>query len=298
MPCSRSSTGKAPQRRVNTVGERSTTAGTEVVQPRLAATVILLRDGDAGPEVFMVRRHMDSDFVGGAYVFPGGRVDSDDSQAEEFCVGLGSDEASRKLQIESGGLALFVAAIRECFEEAGILLAYDQDGDLLNSRHSELAATERARLNAGEVSFLDIVRRNGWKLATDRMHYWAHWITPEGQPKRYDTRFFLTSTPRSQDAVHDDLELTHSAWISPQEALAKAQRKEWTIIFPTLRNLMTLLDFASTEEAEEAGRRRGEVETVQPRILRAPGGFQAVLPGDPGYEDASPSAQALGAQAR
>ena len=241
----------------------------------------------------MMKRHVQSDFVGGAYVFPGGRVDPEDSEAEELATGLDDPAASRRLQLEGGGLAFFVAAIRECFEEAGVLLAYGDDEELIRLENPQKAAEVevlRARLNAGENSFLDLARDQGWRLAVDRMHYWAHWITPEGQPKRYDTRFFLATAPPDQNAVHDDGELVDSAWVTPQEAIEKAQSKEWMIIFPTLRNLMTLTGFSSAAEAEAAGRRRGRVETQQPRIIRRAGGIQAVLQGDPGWDDAEPAA--------
>jgi len=260
------------------------------VEARGAATVILLRDSASGPEVFMMRRHPRSDFVGGAYVFPGGRVDPEDSDGADLCFGLDDERASQRLQLPAGGLAYFVAAVRECFEEAGVLLAYDSDGEILDLHDPDLAAVAAAgrdKLNQGKLPFLEFVGERGWRLATDRMHYWAHWITPEGQPKRFDTRFFLAVAPARQTAVHDDHELTSSAWVTPREALDKAEKKEWTIIFPTLRNLMTLVDFSSTAEAEDAGRRRGEVEVQQPRILRREGGIQAVLPGDPGYESAA-----------
>ena len=265
----------------------------KAVEAQFAATVILLRDSPRGPEIFMMKRHVQSDFVGGAYVFPGGRVDPEDSEAEVLATGLDDIDASRRLQLERGGLAFFVAAIRECFEEAGVLLAYDGDGELIRLDDPEKAAEVevlRARLNAGEESFLDLAHDQEWRLAVDRMHYWAHWITPEDQPKRYDTRFFLATAPPGQTAAHDDGELVESAWVTPQEAIDKSESKEWMVIFPTLRNLMTLTSFASAAEAEEAGRRRGQVETLQPRIVRRAGGIQAVLPGDPGWDDAEPAA--------
>ena len=267
------------------------TESEQAVEARFAATVILLRDSPRGPEIFMMKRHVQSDFVGGAYVFPGGRVDPEDSEAEELATGLDDLDASRRLQIQHGGLAFFVAAIRECFEEAGVLLAYGDDGELIRLEDPEKAAQVealRTRLNVGEESFLDLAHSQGWRLAVDRMHYWAHWITPEGQPKRYDTRFFLATAPPAQTAVHDDGELVDSAWVTPQEAIEKSERREWMVIFPTLRNLMSLTGFSSAAEAEEAGRRRGEVETLQPRIIRREGGIQAVLPGDPGWDDAEP----------
>jgi 8-oxo-dGTP pyrophosphatase MutT (NUDIX family) len=269
--------------------------GAALVQPRAAASVILLRDTGGGPEVFMVERHLSAKFVGGAHVFPGGRVDPDDAEAEDLCAaldgrGLDDREASRRLHLERNGLAYYVAAIRECFEEAGVLLAYDRGGRLLDAGDERTAAMleeSRRALNAGEIGFLDLARRDGFRLAVDRMHYWAHWITPEQSPIRFDTRFFLATVPSHQAAVHHAAELAGSEWIRPAAALGKAERGEWTMILPTLRNLATIAGFSSIAEAEEAGRRRREIATQKPRILRRPEGIQVVLPGDDGWEEAA-----------
>lgn len=263
-------------------------------ETRNAATVILLRDTETTPEVFMMERHIRSDFVGGAHVFPGGKVDDADESLEDLCVGLDDHQASSRLHLQRGGLAYFVAAIRECYEEAGVLLAYGDNNELLDLSDPQFHAhieEQRNRLNARQVDFVSLAREEGWQLATDHIHYWAHWITPEGQPLRFDTRFFLAAAPANQVAIHDDHELTASDWISPRGALEKAEAGEWTIIFPTLRNLMALTDFKSTADAEDAARRRGEVETLQPRILKTSGGIQIVLPGDPGWEEAAPRGQ-------
>jgi 8-oxo-dGTP pyrophosphatase MutT (NUDIX family) len=271
-------------------GDRSAGApAATVAVPRPASSVILLRDGDLGPEVFMVERQRSAKFVGGAHVFPGGRLDPEDADAADLCIGLDDDAASRRLNLERGGLAHYVAAIRECFEEAGVLLAYDSDGRLVTASDQRAGADlEEARraLNAREIAFLDLARARGWRLAVDRMHYWAHWITPEDSPIRFDTRFFLTTAPAEQSAVHDDGELAGSEWVRPLDALRKAERGEWTIIFPTLKNLTTLLAFATAGEAEAAGARRGDVEALEPRVLRRPEGIQVVLPGDEGWEEA------------
>ena len=240
--------------------------------------MILLRDGELGPEVFMVERQKSARFVGGAHVFPGGRVDPEDALAAELCLGLDDEAASKRLDVERGGLAHYVAAIRECFEEAGVLLAYDAAGrplDIANA--SAIAELDEARraLNAREVGFLELARAHGWRLAVDRMHYWSHWITPESSPIRFDTRFFLTTVAPDQGAVHDDGELSGSEWVRPLVALRKAERGEWTIIFPTLKNLGSLLTFATTGEAaasrSQARRDRGA------RAARA-----APARGDPG----------------
>src|SRR5688572_16775131 len=260
-----------------------------VVVPRPAASVILLRDGELGPEVFMVERQKSARFVGGAHVFPGGRVDPEDADAEDLCVGLDDEAASRRLRVERGGLAHYVAAIRECFEEAGVLLAYDDGGrpiDVANAAAVAKLDEARRALNAREVGFLELARDHGWRLAVDRMHYWSHWITPESSPIRFDTRFFLTAVPPDQGAVHDDGEPSGSEWVRPLVALRKAERGEWTIIFPTLKNLGSLLTFATTGEAAEAGARRGEIAALEPRVLRRPEGIQVVLPGDDGWDEA------------
>jgi 8-oxo-dGTP pyrophosphatase MutT (NUDIX family) len=267
--------------------------GGGAVVPRQAASVILLRDGALGPEVFMVERHLSAKFVGGAHVFPGGRVDPEDADAGDLGAGLDDEEASRRLHLPRGGLAHYVAAIRECFEEAGVLLAYGADGRPFHAADdreaAELGELRRA-LNAREIAFLDLAREHGWRLAVDRMHYWAHWITPEESPIRFDTRFFLATVPSDQAAAHDLGELAGSAWIRPFDALRKAERGEWTIILPTLRNLTTLLAFSTAAEAAEAGARRGEIGTLEPRILRRPDGIQVVLPGDDGWEEAGRAA--------
>lgn len=262
-----------------------------MVEARIAATVILLRDSPGGVEVFLMERHAKSDFVGGAYVFPGGRVDPEDQVEEALCAGADDASASRRLDLEAGGLALYVAAIRECFEEAGVLLAYGADGELVSFREPETEdrfKSLRLAMNSRALSLSALARQEGLRLATDHMHYWAHWITPKGQPKRFDTRFFLAVAPQDQTATHDDWELTASAWVTPQEALERARRGEWKIILPTLRNLQSLLPYATTSQAVKAARGKTEIPVMQPRVQVRGEEVVLVLPGDPGYEEAEP----------
>ena len=256
----------------------------------LASTVLLVRDQE-GPEgtrleVFMEKRHIKSDFVGGAYVFPGGRVDEADGIDPELCAGLDEESANLHLGLDGGGLAHYVAAIRECFEEAGVLLAYDHSGDLLDFSQSSVEDRYRDlrdRMNRGEVSLQDMTRREGLRLATDRMAYWSHWITPEGQPRIYDTRFFIAHAPDKQTATHDDWELTSSAWVTPGEAIEHAMRREWMISFPTLVNLRQLSRFATADEAVRWAReQRRPLPVNQPRVHDG----RVVLPGEDGYEQA------------
>ena len=256
---------------------------------RLAATVLLVRDGKSGPEVFMERRHIKSDFVGGAYVFPGGAVDTDDAEAQELCHGLDDAEASSRLGVVENGLAYWVAAIRECFEEAGVLLAYDSSGSLLDFSDEQVEdrfRSLREELNAGNTTLLEIAKSEGLRLATDRIQYWSHWITPAGQPRRYDTRFFVALAPEAQTAAHDDWELTESAWVTPVEALDRGAAREWMIIFPTVKNLLQLGNYSSAAEAVAAASSYRDLPANQPKVLEQNGTSRVVLPGDTGYEEA------------
>jgi 8-oxo-dGTP pyrophosphatase MutT (NUDIX family) len=270
------------------------------VAARDAATIMLVRDAhsDQGPalEVCMLQRHLNSDFVGGAYVFPGGKVDDEDRTpaAEEACASRSDAEASAMLGVGSGGLAFWVAALRECFEEAGVLLAYQGDGSLgadtmvdahdRRTRHG-LAAL-RVALNAGEVRFLDACRGEGLRLATDRVHYFSHWITPEPAPKRYDTRFFVAALPPGQIPIHDDHETVDTVWVRPDDALARARAGEFDLIFPTMKNLEAISRFATSGDLLAAAAAVERVPTVLPRVVVDDRGFRILLPGDPGYDQA------------
>jgi 8-oxo-dGTP pyrophosphatase MutT (NUDIX family) len=255
----------------------------------LASSILLVRDRsgpDGGVEVFLARRHLASGFVAGGYVFPGGRVDPDDALDPSRCVGLDEETANRRLALTSGGLAHYVAAIRECFEEAGVLLAYDRAGSLLD--FGDPAVEDRFRrlrdqLNAAATSIRTIVNQEDLRLATDRIGYWSHWITPVGEPRRYDTRFFITEAPARQTAAHDDWELTSSAWIAPDEAIERARRGEWMIIFPTLMNLRALARHPNAAAAVAWAHRQPLPLPVNlPRVY----GDRVVLPDDEHYEAA------------
>jgi 8-oxo-dGTP pyrophosphatase MutT (NUDIX family) len=256
------------------------------VEVRPAASVLLVRDRSDGVEVFMEKRHLQSGFVAGAYVFPGGRVDPADAIDPARCIGIDDATANRELGLTAGGLAHYVAAVRECFEEAGVLLAYDRSGGLLDFGDPAVEAHFRElrdQLNAGTTSIATIVEREDLRLATDRIGYWSHWITPLGEPRRYDTHFFITEAPERQAAGHDDWELTSSAWVSPREAIARASRKEWLIIFPTLMNLRALADHPSAAAAVAWAKAQPvPLAANLPRVLDG----RVVLPGDRGYERA------------
>lgn len=256
---------------------------------RDAATVLILRDGTDGIEVFMLRRNLNSDFVGGAYVFPGGAVDPADreSDLEAVCVGRTDGDASRRLGIERGGLAYWVAAIRESFEEAGVLLAYDERGDLVDLdevRDAERWATHRAGIDGGTLRLVDLCREEGLRLAVNAMHYFGHWITPEGAPRRYDTRFFVTAAPRSQTPLHDNREVIANEWLRPADAIARVEAGELTMMPPTLACVRAVERFATSADALAAATEIANVPTILPRVIASDGGLRIVLPGDPAYD--------------
>lgn len=284
---------------------------------RPAATVMLVRDGphDRSPlQVLLVRRNLQADFVGGAYVFPGGAVDPADGgpEAATCSRGLDDEAASRILGVTAGGLAYWVAAVRECFEEAGILLARrepEEPSSERRGRHADLGprpavvgnpplvslatrgvaervARHRRAVNAGRRRFLDVCRAERVVLALDRVHYFSHWVTPEGAPRRYDTRFFVAAAPTGQTPVHDAGETVASVWISPADALRRFRDGDIELIFPTIRTLQAIGRFDTCEELVAAASAAGQVPVTLPRVVVDGRGVRIMLPGDPGYEEA------------
>ncbi|HTO56223.1 MAG TPA: hypothetical protein VMJ74_00450 [Pseudomonadales bacterium] len=208
---------------------------------RDAATLLLVRDAAAGLEVFMVERPGAADF-GGMHVFPGGKVDVADARVEARCVGLNDAVASRQLGVARGGIAFWNAAIREAFEEAGVLLAYRGERlvDLSDAATRDRFADHRDAVHKGVLSIEDLCAREDLTLATDRVYYFSHWITPLGPPRRYDTRFFLAHMPENQETAHHERELEDGVWVRPRDALAHREAERWMMIFPTLTTLASL----------------------------------------------------------
>lgn len=256
---------------------------------RDASTVLLLRDGDDGLEVFMVRRHLNSDFVGGAYVFPGGAVDPEDaSDLSALVDGLSAERADEILGVERA-LRFFVAGVREVFEEAGILLAYDREGRWVEAwDRAEISRFEehRRRLNAREATMTDVCREEGLRIAADRLVFFSHWITPPGPPRRFDTRFFLAAMPEFQDGLHDDNETVDSMWVRPADALRLAEAGEVQIIFPTARSLEAVAQHETVADALTSAAARTGVPVTRPKVVRDPQGIRVIIPGDPGYDEA------------
>jgi 8-oxo-dGTP pyrophosphatase MutT (NUDIX family) len=265
--------------------------GAEGVPVRDAATVLLVRDGVDGLEVFMLRRNLASVFVGGAHVFPGGAVDPPDRQpeVEEWCTGRSDAEASAVLGVASGGLAFWVAAIRESFEESGYLLAHGSDGEIV-SLHDPVVAerflAHRHAVDSGARSLLSVCEEEDLHLAVGGMSYFGHWITPEGAPRRYDTRFFLAAAPPDQTPVHDDREAIASFWIRPEEALDRHLAGDLAMLPPTVASLRALVPAATAADALAAAAAGLDVQTIQPRVVHDEGGVRVVMPGDPEFDRA------------
>ncbi len=237
----------------------------------------------------MQRRNLNSDFVGGAYVFPGGAVDPGDisPEVEEICAGRSDADASQLLGIDGGGLAFWVAAVRECFEEAGVLLAIDTNDQVVSLADEATAdrfAEWRHKINHGEATLVEICEAESLRVMAGSIYYFAHWITPEGPTRRYDTRFFVAAAPPDQRPVHDDRETIATIWINPAVALQRHRDHELDLIFPTIRNLEAIGRFATAKALLDAAAVIAEVETVLPRIIEDGTGFRILLPGDDGYE--------------
>jgi 8-oxo-dGTP pyrophosphatase MutT (NUDIX family) len=228
-----------------------------VAIPRDAATLILMRNVDrasTGIEILLVQRHARSAFMPGAYVFPGGAVETSDYtlQAERICRGLSFEQAQGIIADTSPpekALGFFVAAIRETFEEAGILLANRVISNVIAFSEEEKVRFTgyRRQVSKDPFSFATIIEREGLKLATENLFYFAHWITPEVSPIRFDARFFVSVAPSNQDVLCDTVETTDHVWIAPQKALQEQGGDFW-LPPPTLASIMMLAKFSNVDE--------------------------------------------------
>ncbi len=253
--------------------------------PAPAATVILLRDGERSPEVLLLERHAQSEFLPDMYVFPGGRVEDDDLRLADRLPPDTRQRAAELLPTVDAARApgYLVAAIRETFEECGLLLCRARGSqDLLDPIRARGLARHRLEVQAGKTPFREIVLAEDLELAADRLVAHAHWITPEVVPRRFDTLFFAALAPAGQLAAHDGIEATDSIWIRPEDALAQAASRERQIIFPTACNLEVLCGFPSASLALEASRAR-PVVPVLPRFVEQDGIRKLVIPPEAGY---------------
>jgi len=247
-------------------------------EPRPAATLLLLRDGSLGPEAFMLQRTRSAAFLAGAHVFPGGALDKADRDVRVLrrVAGITDADASTRLGVDSGGLAYWVAALRECFEEAGILLAEGEDGLPIDGARVAALAPARALLHAGKLSLHEFLEKERLVLRAGELAYFGHWITAPGRARRFDTRFFLALAPQDQAGAHDGTELIDSLWLRPQDAIDLEARGDLQLVFATRNTLADLTRFARAKDAL-AQAREADVETNRACWALGPDGAAALF---------------------
>lgn len=223
------------------------------VQPiRPAATVIVVREAPSSYEIFMLKRTSKASFASDMFVFPGGRVDADDHlhKYDAYRYGPTDDQSPQVQALGDEWRGFWIAAIRETFEESGLLLAYDANGDMISfadeSTQSRFSAY-RDPLHAGEISLLEVCQRESLRLAVDHVHFYNRFITPLGRPRRFDTRFFIASAPESQRGTHDAHETVDSIWITPQAALARHADGKFGLMNVTRIQLEWLAEYANKQ---------------------------------------------------
>ncbi len=253
--------------------------------PRAAATLVVVRDAAVGIEVLLLRRAERGDHNSGAWVFPGGMVEPGDRRCHAWCSGLDDAAASARLGLPHGGLDYFVAAVRECFEEAGLLIALDARGALLDLRADPSDAAEiaawRGPLHRGERNLAELCKRHGLSLAIDRLVYLSHWLTPPVRAKRFDTRFFIAEAPAAQVARHDDTELVEQQWLRPADALAEGAALK--LMTPTLKTLEAIARFDSVQALLAWARSPREIDLTMPHIGIGSQGMRPVTPDEPAF---------------
>ncbi|HZT54748.1 MAG TPA: MBL fold metallo-hydrolase [Burkholderiaceae bacterium] len=253
--------------------------------PRPAATLVVVRDGAAGIELLLSRRAERGDPGSGAWVFPGGVVDPGDRLAHACCAGLDDAAASARLGLPAHGLDHYVAAVRECFEESGLLFATDAAGELvrLDDTTGARLAAWRGPLHRHERTLAEMCRAFGLTLALDRLVYLSHWLTPLGLPKRFDTRFFVAAAPASQTAAFDGTEMVEQLWLRPAEALARAV--ELKLMTPTRKTLELVGKHATVDALLAWARAPRKVALIMPRIAHGRQGPRPVLPDEPAFAE-------------
>tara|TARA_R110002073_G_scaffold6938_2_gene40167 strand:+ start:11345 stop:12121 length:777 start_codon:yes stop_codon:yes gene_type:complete len=242
--------------------------------PAPSATILMLRSGATPLEVFMVVRHHQIDFASGALVFPGGKVDARDGLVRDRCSGAPADDTHLTLQ---------VAAIREAFEECGILLARPNgDAGLIDGKRLKTLEHYRQPLAVGDMGIGEFLEKEDLILACDTLVPFAHWVTPERMPKRFDTHFYLAIAPEDHLAIHDGHESVDSVWISPEDVLTGAQDGKYTVIFPTRLNV-EMLNTSDTVEGAIQDANDRQIVTVLPWMEQREDGNYICLPAEAGY---------------
>jgi len=255
------------------------------VEPRPAATIVLLRDSDAGLQVLLMHRNRSAGFVPGAYVFPGGRVDASDAAESvlAYVDGLTLDEAADRLELVDGdppAIAFYLAALREAFEETGILVGHNvRDEELATAAEDERVNATRDQLMEDRISFAQVLEELECRIDGASVEYLAHWITPLPEPRRYDTRFFVAKVREGATPIVDAREMTDAVWITPDAAVARSDEGTLPMIFPTIKTIEQLRDYGTTDEvlAALAGR---AVRTIMPTMVITESGITLELDED------------------
>ena len=263
----------------------ATLTASTAATPRLAATTILGRDVAGGPpEILLVRRHRRSGFAASAWVFPGGVLDARDGELDAArWHGIDPDALAPRFRLNPRDvLAMHVAAVRETFEEAGLLLAQRREGGAVDVLDPRVVEVRRAMMQRGsDVDFGAFLAEHDLVLDLGRLTYWARWLTPFAEPRRYDTCFFLARAPADQQAAHDAIETVDLRWTTAQAAL---EADDLPVIYPTQRTLEELAPHARLEDLLAVAEARGEVRSVQPHVVVEDGRFVGILhPDEPGY---------------
>ncbi len=272
-----------------TAATATTVAPAVPAYPKPASTVVLLRDSSAGLEVFLTQRTPDAKSFSGAFVFPGGVVDAGDDVAHWPETAIDDPGASKLLDLESGGFAYLLAAVRESYEEAGLLLAEDANGNPLAINTPDqitIFSALREQLNAGTLSFRDLMQQQGLRPALGRLTYFSHWITPSAVPRRFDTRFFVALAPAGQIASHDQGETVDHIWIQPDAALARQESGEYKLFLPTITTLKLLARFGDTAELMQHLAQPRQITTMRPHYASDRNGQRILLPHDYAYAEA------------
>ncbi|MCI1191687.1 MBL fold metallo-hydrolase [Calidifontimicrobium sp. SYSU G02091] len=254
--------------------------------PRAAASLVVVRDAAVGIEVLLLRRAERGDFNSGAWVFPGGLLDDSDRDAHRHAAGLDDAQASTRLGLPRGGLDYWIAAVRECFEEAGLLYARvpGQRGLVtLRGDEARRVAAWRTPMHRGERTLAQLCAATGWELALDELVYFSHWLTPPAQRKRFDTRFFVAAAPPVQVAAHDETEVVEQRWLRPADALAQADTLK--LITPQRKTLEALARFDRVEALLAWARQPREIALTMPMIGRGRDGVRPVTPDEPAYAE-------------
>jgi 8-oxo-dGTP pyrophosphatase MutT (NUDIX family) len=255
------------------------------VEPRHAATVIMLRDGTDGPEVYLLRRAASMAFAAGAFVFPGGSVDlRDEDLPDEAWVGRSPSEWAKDLSSDEGlARALVCAAVRETFEESGVLLAGPDGTTVVADTSGDDWEADRLALIDRSLSLAELMKRRGLVVRADLLRPWTHWLTPEVESRRFDTRFFVTALPEGQRTRDVGGEADHVAWMRPQAALEGNERGEMMLMPPTLASLRDLSGFGAVDDVLHAASGR-TVTRILPKLLFDENDqLKFLLPHDPGY---------------